>query len=112
MRYKYYTWFNRFDPSPDADYFALIGFFPRDADQTTKIGPSWYHDCTLLFTFKEMKELLENCKTVGGKSDRMFGFGFNDLSSIIYTRGDQSRSGKEYTEYLIDQKIKILKQAQ
>jgi hypothetical protein len=109
VRYKYYTWFNRFDPSPDADYFALIGFFPREADQTTKIGPSWYHDCILLLSNKEMKELIDNCNTVGGKQDRMFGFGFNDLSSIIYTRGDQNRSGKDFSQHLIDRKIKDIK---
>lgn len=109
VRYNYYTWFNRFVPSPDADYFALIGFYPREADQTTKVGPSWYNDCTLLFSYPEITELMDNCMTVGGKPDPMFGFAFNDLDSIIYTRGDSSRSGRDFTKHLIDKKIEELK---
>ena len=109
VRYKYYTWFNRFVPSPDADYFALIGFYPREADQTKSNGKSWYHDCILLFSYKEMKIFMENCKTVGGKPDPMFGFGFDTLDSIICTRGDSSRSSKDYSCHILDEKIFELK---
>ena len=109
IRYKYYTWFNRFIPSPDADYFALTGLFPREAKQTKKISPSWYSDCTLLFSYSEMKELMDNCQTVSGRPDPMFGFAFDDLSSVIYTRGDPKRSGRDFAKYNIDEKIQEIR---
>lgn len=104
-RYRYYTWFKRFTPSPDADYFALLGFFPRNTAQTTNITPTWYNDCTLLLSYSEMSELIEECRTVRGTSDSMFGFGFDDLSSVIYTRGDQFRSARNFSEHLLERKI-------
>lgn len=109
VRYKYYTWFNRFTPSPDADYFALIGFYPHEENRTTSIRPSWYRDCTLLFSYKEIKHFMDNCKTVGGKMDPMFGFGFDTLDSIVCTRGDSTRSSKDYSHHILDKKIKELK---
>ena len=109
VRYNYYTWFNRFEPSPDADYFALVGIFPKDASQTKKVGPNWYSDCTLLFSYKEMVHIMDNCLTVSGKPDRMFGFGFNDTSSIIYTRGDQNRESRDFSYHLFSKKIEKVK---
>jgi len=109
-RFNYYTWFNRFVPSPDADYFALIGIYPKDISQTKKIGPSWYNDCTLLFTYKEMKSFIDNCLTVRGKPDKMFGFGFNSPDAVIQTRGDQHRKYKDFSNYLFAKKIENLKQ--
>lgn len=109
IKYRYSTWFNRFTPSQHADYFALIGLFPPTLAQTTKISSNWYSDCTLLFSYREMVELINNCVTVSGKPDSMFGFGFDDLSKIIYTRGDPLRSGRDFSGHTIDKKIHALK---
>ncbi|MEK6777880.1 MAG: hypothetical protein AABY87_13520 [bacterium] len=48
---------------------------------------------------------MADCKTVGGKPDRMFGFGFNELSKIILTRGDMNRSGQDFSTYLLEHRI-------
>ena len=110
VRYKNYSWFNCFEPSPNADFFALTVVYPTDVNQSKNINSSWYSDCTLLFTYSEMKELMDNCKTTKGKPDSFFGFGFNDLKQIIYLRGDMNRENKDYSSFLINNKIKELKQ--
>lgn len=47
-------------------------------------------------------------RTVSGEPDRMFGFGFNDLSQIVLNRGDKDRSGKDYADYLLEHRYKDL----
>lgn len=110
QRMRFHTWFNRFDVPEEADYFLLFGMYAPDPSQTSKVGPEWYKDCTLLFTLQEMKNFMSACLTVGGKHDRMFGFGFNDDSRIVQTRGDKNRRGKDFTRYLLDNRIGLLKQ--
>jgi len=61
-----------------------------------------------MFTRDEMREFMANCRTVGGEPDRMFGFGFNDLSQIVLNRGDKDRSGKDYVDHLLERKYKDL----
>ena len=107
-RYKFYTWFNRFDPPTDADYFLLVGLFAPDTARTKRVNRNWYSECILMFTYAEMKRLMGNCLTVGGKPDRMFGFKFNDLSSIIYYRGDSKRRGKDYSTCLLSHRIHLI----
>jgi hypothetical protein len=107
-RFKFYTWFNRFEPNPRADLFIIIGFFPLAEAMTRKKGTSTYGDCSLLFTYQEIKELLDNCRTVKGGADKMFGFGFNDLDAIVYTRGDSLRSNKDFVEFRLDKRFKII----
>jgi hypothetical protein len=55
-----------------------------------------------------MREFMANCKTISGEPDRMFGFGFNDLSEIVLNRGDMKRSGKDYASYLLERRYKGL----
>lgn len=100
-RFQFYTWFNKFEPSPDADYFLLVGLYAPHTGTTSRISRTWYQECILIFTFDEMADLMNNCMTVAGGPDRMFGFGFNDLESIIYTRGDAQRSAREYKTFLL-----------
>jgi hypothetical protein len=109
IRFRFNTWFNRFDVPDRADFVILFGMFAPDLGKTTRVTENWYKDCSLLFAKEEMRALLADCKTVGGKPDRMFGFGFNDLSKIILTRGDMSRSGRDYTRHLLEHKIAELK---
>ncbi|MCG2679881.1 MAG: hypothetical protein L6455_07930 [Kiritimatiellae bacterium] len=105
IRFRFNTWFNRFDVPDRADYVILFGMYAPDLGKTTKVSAAWYKDCSLIFTREEMQHLLGNCKTVGGKSDRMFGFGFNDMSHIILTRGDMNRSGRDFSKYLLEHRI-------
>ena len=103
--YKFHTWFNTFDPSDQADFFLLIGMYAPDFARTKFITKEWYKDITLLFTYSEMKDFLENCKTVRGDKDGKFGFGFNDESKIEQTRGDQRREYRDYTSHLLINRI-------
>lgn len=109
VRYLYYTWFNRFDVPKKADWFVLVGMYAPELERTRPGAKHWYRDCSLAFTQMEMRHFISECKTVRGKPDKMFGFGFNDLSSIILTRGDMNRSGRDYKEFLLENRINEFK---
>ncbi|MGO8988085.1 MAG: hypothetical protein ACLQGU_02395 [bacterium] len=110
IRYKYYTWFNRFDVPDEADFVVLVGMYAPDLIRTRRVACKWYQDCSLLFTREEMRDFIKTCKTRKGKPDRMFGFGFDDLLSIVLTRGDMSRAQKDYASFLLNRKIKEIKE--
>ena len=110
QRYRFYTWFNRFDVPNEADFFLLFGMYAPDAGRTAKVGAEWYKDCTLLFNFQEMKEFMSSCLTVKGSLDQMFGFGFDDRSKIVQSRGDKERRSKDFTRYLLETRISDLKE--
>lgn len=109
IRFQFYTWFNRFDVPDRADFVILFGMYAPDLGRTRPVSAKWYKDCSMLFTRDEMRTFLANCKTVGGKSDRMFGFGFNDMSRIILTRGDMNRTRRDFVDHLLEHQISILK---
>jgi hypothetical protein len=108
-KFQFETWFNRFDVPDRADFVILFSMYAPDRRRTAQVSAEWYEDCSLLFTNKEMRTFMANCKTVGGKSDPMFGFGFNDLSKVIQTRGDMKRSRRDFTKHLLEHKITELK---
>jgi hypothetical protein len=109
--YAFYTWFNRFDVPEEADFILLFGMYAPDASRTRPVTAKWYQDCTLLFSNEEMKELMENCLTVGGQHDKMFGFGFDHSAAIFQTRGDKLRKFKDFSAFLLDSRIKIVEDA-
>jgi len=110
VRFQFYTWFNRFNVPDRADFVILCGMYAPDTGRTARgSAKKWYKDCSLLFTKKEMRTFMENCKTVKGKPDRMFGFGFDDLSKVILTRGDMKRKNHDYTKHLLERRIAELK---
>ncbi len=84
--------------------------YAPDPSRTTKVSSDWYKDCTLLFTCEEMKEFMDSCLTVGGKHDKMFGFGFDDEKKVVQTRGDKDRQFKDFTAYILSNRIALLKQ--
>ena len=108
-RFRFYTWFNRFDVPDRADFVILFGMYAPDLSRTTRVSAEWYKDCSLLFTRKEMRAFMADCKTVGGKPDSMFGFGFDDLSKIALTRGDQNRLERDFADHLLERRITELK---
>jgi len=107
-RFRFYTWFNRFEPSPEADFFLLFGMYAADAGYTKRVNAAWYKHCTLLFTLAEMNQLMSSCRTVGGTPDRMFGFGFDSDARIVQTRGDQHRRFVDYTDHLLIRRAGLL----
>lgn len=110
-RYRFYTWFNRFDPPDDADFFILFGMYAPDAGRTKRVSAAWYCNCSLLFTKEEMKQLMKSCLTVGGTPDRMFGFGFDSTKAVYLTRGDMKRQHKDYAEYVLEKRISIIQKS-
>lgn len=107
--YRFHTWFKSFVPSEHADFFLLIGMYAPDSARTLPVSKDWYQDITLVFTYAEMKEFLDNCKTVGGEPDGRFGFGFNDKDRIEQIRGDQHRAFADYTHCLLEKRIHMLR---
>src|SRR3989338_3031867 len=108
-RFLYYTWFNRFDVPHETDFFLLFGMYAPAAGQTKRVTKKWYRDCTLLFTNKEMRGFMNNCLTVNGKTDKMFGFGFDNPAQVFQTRGDKDRKLEDYSHYLLDNRIDEIK---
>ena len=108
-RFRFYTWFNRFLVPDEADFFLLFGMYAPNAGRTKIVNADWYKDCTLLFTLEEMKTFMLSCLTVGGTEDRMFGFGFDDEQKVVQTRGDKDRQGREFTDYLLANRVELLR---
>jgi hypothetical protein len=93
----------------EADYFLLFGMYAPEAARPKRISAGWYRDCTLLFTLEEMRTFMSSCLTVGGKEDKMFGFGFNDEQKIVQTRGDKDRQEKDFTDHLLAHRIDVVR---
>jgi hypothetical protein len=110
-RFSFYTWFRRFDVPKEADFILLFGMYAPDRGRTKSVKTKWYRDCTLLFTKNEMKSLMQNCLTVGGRPDAMFSFGFDAPSAVFQTRGDKDRSLKDFSDFLFEKRIKLIKEA-
>ncbi len=107
-RFKYYTWYNNFETPPEADFIFLIALYPsQDGDNDRTIN-SWWSQLVLVFSHDEMVEFLRSVKTVGGKRDKMFGFGFDSPAHIEQTRGDQHRMGLDFTSYLLGNRVGVL----
>jgi hypothetical protein len=106
-RFSFFTWFNRFDVPVEADLFALIGLYPPSEGKTKKLT-SWWDSVILIFTNAEMASFMKSVKTVKGTTDKMFGFGFDHPNIIFQTRGDSTRSLKDYSDFLLKNRIKTI----
>ena len=111
VRSKYGTWFNRFEVPKTADFVLLFGLYAPDPVRTRHVTKNWYESIILLFTNAEMRQLMEDCKTVAGRPDRMFGFGFDDPTEICQTRGDGERRRLDFSNYLLDRRFHLLEKA-
>lgn len=111
-RHLFHSWFNRFTVSQDADFFLLFGQYAPDVTRTSQVSAKWYRDMTLLLSNVEMRELMDNCKTVKtGADDSMFGFGFDDERKIVQVRGDATRSKRDYTQFLLSNSLHRIRSA-
>ena len=95
----------------EADFILLFGMYAPDTGRTKRVTAKWYQDCTLLFTRNEMREFMLSCLTVGGQPDQMFGFGFDEPTQIFLTRGDQTRGLRDYSGYLLEARMKFLRES-
>lgn len=106
QRYRYYTWFNRFEVPATADFFLLYGLYAPEPHKT-KHTKGWYRDCTLMFTQLEMSDFMSSCIAKSGAPDKMFGFGFDDESAIVQTRGNKGEK-KDFTAFLFANRTELL----
>lgn len=110
QRYRFYTWFNRFEVPEEADFILLFGMYAPDSSKTTKVSANWYKDCTLVFTHEEMKIFFASCLTANGQPDRMFNFGFDNTSKIVQTRGGKDRQHTDFSNFLLEKRIELFKE--
>src|SRR5688572_17161812 len=102
--FQYTMRFSTFELPEQADFFLLSGMFAPDTIRTVRVEARWYQDCTLLFARSEMKRFLANCKTRGGKCERMFYFSFDTPDEVFQTRGIQDGSHKDFSKFLFDRR--------
>jgi hypothetical protein len=107
--FRYGTWFNNFECPAQADFFCLVSLYPAvDLAQRRELG-SWWTPQILLFSQSEMRKFLRSVRTVGGKRDRMFGFGYNQAGEAVQTRGDSKRRYRDFSKYLLSQRLAKLR---
>lgn len=108
--YRYYTWFNRFECAPEADFYCLVALYPAVDAATHRDLGTWWSPQILLFTHTEMQRLMRSVKTVSGSPDRMFGFGFNDPMEAFQTRGDSKRRHLSFSDHLLPLRLNLLRE--
>lgn len=109
--FRYRTWFNTFECPSQADFVCLVSLYPaRDGDERRELG-TWWAPQILLFTHAEMRKFLRRVRTVGGKPDRMFGFGFDHAGQAHQTRGDQLRRFRDFSAHLLEKRKGALRAA-
>jgi len=52
-----------------------------------------------------MRNVLTNCRTRGGKPDRMFYFSFDTPNEVFQTRGIHDGTQKDFSDFLLDRRI-------
>lgn len=106
--FRFSTWFNNFELPGEADFVALVAIYPTDEARSSRHRGSWWAPVIMVFTHAEMRRFLRSVRTVGGMRDRMFGFGFNEPSRIYQTRGDQRRRQRDYSPFLLENRVHAL----
>jgi hypothetical protein len=103
-KFRFNTWFNRFDVPDEADYVFLVGLYPPEEGRSRRRRPTWWSEMILVFTHDEMASFLGGVKTLSGKPDRMFGFGFDEPFEVVQSRGDEKRRLKDFSAHLLENK--------
>ena len=107
--FLYDTWFKNFECPSEADFFCLVSLYPAvDQAQRRELG-TWWAPRILLFTQMEMRRFLKSVRTVAGKKDHMFGFGFNQPDEAVQTSGDSMRRYRDFSKHLLSQRVAKLR---
>lgn len=108
-RFRYDTRFNNFDCPREADFFCLVTLYPAvDSAERQDLG-TWWSPQILLFSQREMRRFLRRVRTVSGKRDRFFGFGFDRAGQAVQTRGDASGRNKDFSHHLLSRRLSELR---
>jgi len=104
------TFFNRFDAPKLADFVLLVAVFPSDVARSSREMASWWSTLVLVFSTEEMRAFIRSVKTVGGKPDGKFGFGFDEPVSVIQTRGDQHRRYLDFSGHTLANRARHIRE--
>ena len=63
----------------------------------------------LAFTQAEMTTFMKEVKTRSGTPDPMYGFGFDEPTKIIQTRGDMNQRFEDYSKHLLKNQVAAIK---
>ena len=107
--FRYFTWFNRFDPPEEADFVLLVAVYPPEEARASRKHASWWAPVIMAFSTQEMRSFIRSVKTRSGKLDAMFGFGFDDPNAIFQTRGDEHRRFRDFSRSLLPHKTPELR---
>jgi hypothetical protein len=105
----YNTWYNTFRVPEEADFFLFIGIYPPEIARSSKKLDTFWASMILMFTNRELVEFFKSVKTVGGKPDSKFSFGFDEPDAVCLTRGDPLRGKKDYSAFLLQNRADDLK---
>jgi len=107
--FTYYTWFNNFQMPTEADYVLLVAVYPPEEGRISRRRTSWWSPVILAFSATEMRSFLRTVKTRQGKTDRMFGFGFDEPSAIFQTRGDEHNRFHDFSSHLLAPQVREMR---
>lgn len=112
IKYPYHLWFNRFLVQENADWYILVGIYPkRPRSANARVKSTRWDTIMLAFTRDEMKKFMDAVKQKKDptKDDKMFGFGFDDSKKIFQTRG--CAIPNEMTDFLIENRIEEIEES-
>ncbi len=89
----------------------LYGLFPPEQLTSKRVAKSWWQSLCLVFSQREMADLMQGIKTKKGTPDRMFGFGFDTPTEVFLTRGFESSSQPDYSHNLFKAKLPAIAKA-
>jgi hypothetical protein len=108
-RFRYDTFFNNFECPSEADFFCLVSLYPAvDKAQRRELG-TWWAPQILLFSQTEMRRFLRSVRTVGGRTDHFFGFGFDQAGEAVQTRGDSKLRYRDFSKHLLSRRLDKLR---
>lgn len=111
QRFAHRTWFQRFFVPDETDWIFLVGLYPNTENRTRKSSAAWWQEIILCFSREEMTDFLSQVKTRKGTQDKFFGFGFDEATEIYQTRGNQDREMKDYSAFLLENRVERILQS-
>ena len=107
--FRYESSFPNFECPSEADFFCLVWFYPAvNKAQRRELG-TWWEPQILLFSQTEMRRFLRSVRTVGGKKDSRFYFGFNQAGEAFQTRGDPKGRYGDFSKHLLSRRLTELR---
>jgi len=110
-KFRYSTWFKRFDVPQQADFVVLFGTYAPEPSRRKHVSPGWWRSLVLVFSQIEMHNFMAGVMTKSGKPDKMFGFGFDHEGEAFLTRGEQAREPRDLSAHLFSRKVDEIKTA-